>query len=326
MPKSAHWTIWNGSGMHRVAETLSVAERALGIDSVLVDLQNLETWEAAMDADVHVCHTHVPEEIKARVTKPFKVVYVGHGTPEHVYQSAMEEGTRGGYGHADGWMLLQRWLQVADARVTFWPRHQAIYQSLCDRGTIVDCLPMGVDTAFWSGGVSQGKYAGAPSVWTGENQHYIKWVLDLIIAWPWVLKEMPAAKLHAVYLPKDQHRWVFPLANRNGAAYGAHLSPLVFPHDQLRNILKSVDFFIGLVRYGDHNHLGMQAACAGVPTISYAGNPYASYWLPEGDQRTIATELVKILRGEVTPRTVSAVPDVGEMAEAMVNVYKRILA
>ena len=324
--KVAHWSLLNGSGMHRVAETLSGAERAAGVDSSLVNLVDPAAWEAVVDAEVHVCHTHIPDEFLARLPKAPKLVYVGHGTPEHVYQSAVEEGARGGYGHADGWMLLQRWLQVADARVTFWPRHQAIYQSLCDRGSLVDCLPMGVDTAFWAGGTSKGKYAGAPSVWTGENQHYIKWILDLILAWPWVLQAVPAAKLHAVYLPKDQHRWLFPLANRNGAAYGAYLSPLVFSHEQLRDILKSVDFFVGLVRYGDHNHLSLQAACAGVPTISYVGNPYADYWLPEGDQRTLATELVKVLRGEVTPRAKSPVPHIGEMTEAMVAIYKRILA
>lgn len=311
--------------MHRVAETLSGAERAAGVDSALVNLTDPATWEAAVDADLHVCHTHVPDEFVPRTTKPFKVVYVGHGTPEHIYQSAVEEGTRGGYGHADGWMLLQRWLQVADARVTFWPRHQAIYQSLCDRSSTVDCIPMGIDTAFWAGGTSRGKWAGAPSVWTGENQHYIKWILDLLIAWPWVVEQVPMAHLHGVYLPKDQHRWLFALANRNGAAYKAHLSPIVFPHDELRNIFKSIDFFIGLVRYGDHNHLGLQASVAGVPTISYAGNPYTDYWLPEGDQRTLAAELVKVLRGEVPKREKSPVPDIGEMAEAMVRVYQRVL-
>lgn len=323
--KVAHWSLWNGSGMHRVAESCVAGERAAGIDALLVDLQNEATWEAGVDADIHVCHTHVPDAMKRRVTKPWKTVYVGHGTPEHVYQSAVETGMQGAYGHADGWMLLQRWLQVADARVTFWPRHQAIYQSLCDRGTTVDCVPMGIDTAFWSGGTSQGKYQGTPSVWTGENQHYIKWVLDLVIAWPWVMEQVPDAVLHAVYLPKDQHRWLFPLANRNGAAYAAHLSALVFPWPQLRDILRSVDFQIGLVRYGDHNHLSLQANAAGCKTISYAGNPYADFWMPEGDQRVIAAELSRVLKGEVQPREKSPVPDLGDMAQAMKSIYERVL-
>jgi hypothetical protein len=314
--------------MHRVAESLVAHEPAHGTSSVFVNLMDAATWEAAVDADIHVCHTHVPDSFKKRCTKPFRVVYVGHGTPEHVYQSAVEEGTRGSYGHADGWMLLQRWLQVADARVTFWPRHQAIYQSLCDRGSVVHCVPMGVDTAFWAGGTTRGKYDGAPSVWTGENQHYIKWILDLILAWPWVTADdaMPDARLHAVYLPKDQHRWLFSLANRNGASYKAHLSPIVFPHEQLRDIFKSVDFIIGLVRYGDLNHLSLQANAAGATTISYAGNPYADYWLPEGDQRTLATELVKVLRGETPKRVKSPVPDIAETAAAMVEVYKGVLS
>lgn len=325
MPKCAHWSLTNGSGMHRVAESFVTAERPLGVDSVLVDVTQEAQWAGVVDADVHVCHTHVPDAMRARATKPWRVVWVGHGTPEHVYQGAVESGSHG-YGHADGWMLMQRWLQVADARVTFWPRHQAIYQSLCDRGTRVDCVPLGVDTAFWAGGASRGKYAGLPSVWTGENQHYIKWILDLLIAWPWVRDAVPDAMLHAVYLPKDHHRWLFPLANRNGASYGAHLSPTVFGHDELRNVFKSVDFVIGLVRYGDFNRLSLEANASGATTISYAGNPYADYWLPEGDQRTLATELAKVLRGEVPKREKSPVPDIGETATAMQAIYERVLS
>lgn len=324
--KIAHHSLVNGSGMHRVAESFVRGELAAGIESVLVDCRDVATWEAGVDADVHVCHTHIADDFRQRLTKPFRSVYVGHGTPEHVYTTAVDEGSRGAYGHGDGWQLFQYWLQQSDARVTFWPRHQAIMQSLCDRGTVVDCVPMGVDTAWWKAGVSRGKYDGSPSVWTGENQHYIKWVLDLLIAWPWITKEFPLARLHACYIPKDQHRWVFPLANRNGAAYTAHLSPIVWPHEELRNIFRSVDFFSGLVRYGDHNHLSMQANAAGATTISYAGNPYSDYWVPEGDQRALADAFVKILRGDAPKREKSPVPDIGETVHAMTAIYTRILA
>lgn len=322
----AHWTLTNGSGMHRVAESLVAAEVAAGEDSVLVDVMQDGTWEAAVDADIHVCHTHVPDAMRARVTKPWRVVYVGHGTPEHVYQSAVEMGMTQGYGHGDGWMLLQRWLQTADAVVTFWPRHQAIYQSLSDRGRVVECVPLGVDTAFWGSGVSRGKYAGAPSVFTAENQHYIKWVLDTVIAWPWVVEQVPDARLHSLYNPKDQHRWLFPLVNRNGAAYSGFFSATVLGPEDLRNAFQSVDFALGLVRYGDFNRLSLEANAAGCTTISYTGNPYADYWVPEGDQRTLAASLVQILRGEVPKRAKSPVLDIGETAAAMQAIYTRVLA
>lgn len=324
--KVAHWSLTNGSGMHRVAESLAMHEPGHGVDSVFVDVMRPETYEGVADADVHVCHTHLPDAMQRMATKPYKVVYVAHGTPEHVYAGAVDAGLRDGYGHADGWMLLQHWLQVADARVTFWPRHQAIYQTLVDRGTTVDCVPLGVDTTFWRSGTSRGKFAGAPSVWTGENQHQIKWVLDLLLAWPWVTREVIDAQLHAIYLPKDQHRWLFPLANRNGSAYKAHLSANVYGHEELRNIFQSVDFVIGLVRYGDFNRLCLEANAAGATTISYAGNPYADFWLPEGDQRVLADALIKVLRGETPKREKSPVPDIQETARAMRAIYERVLA
>lgn len=319
-----HWTMLNGSGMRRVAESISTAEQALGLDSRLVDCTvQSEAWTEAMDADIHVVHTHIPDTVQHHTTG--KIVWVAHGTPDHCFQSSVEAGTMGGYGHSDSWMMMQHWLRVADARVTFWPRHQWIYQSMVPKGTKVHCVPLGVDTAFWAGGVSRGKWDGHPSVLTCENPHYIKWPYDLFIAWPEVYRTVDGAKLHAIYLVRDMHRWFFTLANQNGTSYGAHLSALTFDHAELRNVLKSVDFYLGLVRYGDFNHMALQANAAGCKTISYAGNPYSDFWIPEGDQRTIASTLTAILLGEVEPRQKLPVPDITATAAAMHAIYEDLL-
>lgn len=313
--------------MHRVCENIVAAERALGIDAVHVDcgVKSAE-WDAAMDADVHVVHTHFPQELRKKVAKPLKIAWVAHGTPDHVFQSSVEAGLGASYGHADPFMLMQYWLRNADARVTFWPRHQWIYQRMVDKGTPIHCVPLGVDKAFWSAGVSRGKYEGTPSVFTAENPHYIKWPYDLFNIWPYVFDALDGAKLHACYLPRDMHRWFFPLVNSNGAAYGSHLSPITFPHDELRNVFKSIDFFIGLVRYGDFNQIALQAGAAGATCISYVGNPYADYWIHEGDQRVMADELTAILKGDAPKRKKDPVPDLADTATAMKTIYEGLLS
>ncbi len=325
--KVAHWSIANKSGMARVAESFVAAEKALGLDSVLCNPQELTTFEPGLDADVHVSHTHFPDIMRKRVTKPLKLVWVSHGTPDHVFQSAVEEGSKKSYGHGDGWMLVQNWLRTADAMVTFWPRHQAIWQSLCDKGRTVHCVPLGVDKEFWKPVPTRGKFSGSPSVLSCDNQHYIKWSFDLFIAWgPWVAPNVKGEpRLHHPYLPNDMHRWFFPLVNRNGTGYFSHLSPISFAHDDLRNAFCSVDYFIGLVQKGDFNRLSLEAAAAGVKTISYAGNPFSDFWLPEGDQRIMAEGLVQILNGEVEPRKDKQnVPDIKTTAEAMVTIYESL--
>jgi len=320
--------MFNKSGMNRVAESLVKAEKELGHDSHLCNIQDHEQshFDNMVDCDIHVSHTHFPDWMRKKLTKPLKLVWIGHGTPEHVFQTAVETGTTKGYGHGDGWMLVMNWLRTADACVTFWPRHQAIWQSICDKHTKVHCVPLGVDKSFWKKTPTRGKFAGSPSLFTAENCHYIKWPLDLFIAWPWIYPKVEGNPLlHATYLPNDMHRWFFPLVNRNGCSYASHISPMVFGHEELRNAFNSVDYYIGLVRYGDFNRISLEANASGVKTISYRGNEYSDYWITEGDQRVMADELINILNGKVEPRKKSPVPDVIDTAKAMIEIYEGIL-
>lgn len=318
--KVAHWTLCNGSGMHRMAEDLSFAEKALGVNSVLVQCDDGRQWELGVDADVHVVHTHLPIVGKSGS----KIVYVTHGTPEHVFQSSVEDGLQKGYGAGDPFMLAYHWLKVSDAVVTWWPRAQALWQQLCMKPKTVDLVPMGIDLNFWRPIESRGRWSGAPSIFTAENCHYIKWPLDLVWMWSWVAQAVPGARLHMAYLPRDQHRWWYPLMYASDAAFTSISTGNAFSWEDLRNAFSSIDYYIGLVRYGDFNRICLEAKASGCKVISYAGNPYADYWIPEGDQRTMAAELVKILKGETAPRECQTIQSREKMAEGIIAVYNRI--
>jgi len=320
--KICHWSAYVGSGQNNVVELLVAAEQKLGLDSHVVNIYsaNQEQWS---DSDIHVAHTHFPfKEMQRTSSKPFRVVWVSHGVPEHLFTESVEA-SKFGYGHGDAWMLFQFWLQNADARVTFWPRHKAIMETMVDKNIPIYHVPLGIDTAFWESGESQGKYQGSPSVWTGESCYSMKWPLDLFLMWPWVIKELPESVLHVSFLDVNYHRWFFPLVNRNGVSYSSHISPVMLAQSQLANVCKSVDFMVGLVSKGDFNLLSLEANATGCKTISYAGNPYSSFWVTEGDQRTTAAEIAKILKGEVEPRNKEIVPDISETAFAMKEIYEK---
>jgi hypothetical protein len=317
--------MFNKSGMFRMAESFVKAEGAQGVDSWLVDYNDPQGYDGIFDADVHVIHTHLPDDVRDKLTKDLKIVWMGHGSVEHVFQSSVESGLKGGYGAGDSWSLCQYWMQHADALVTFWPRQQAIWKSLCDKNTVVDCIPMGVEKDFWKPVDSSGKYLGRPSVFTAENSHYAKWPLDLLLCWPWVWPKLPSSFLHVLYLPNDQHKWFFPLMNRNGSRFKTIASAAVLDPISLRNAFCSTDYFIGLVRYGDFNRLCLEANACGAKTISYCGNEYSDYWIKEGDQRRMAKELIPIFKGDVEPRKKLAVPDIVDTAKAMIKIYERIL-
>ncbi len=323
--KVIHWGYRNGSGLHRVSQDLADAEVKLGIDSVMLSTLEAPDVQKGVEvgADIHVSHSHVPDEVRNKDTK---IVWVAHGTPEHCFQVSVEQNVHKGYGAGDAWMLLQYWLQVSDAVVTFWPRHQLLYQSLSDKHTIIDCIPLGVDKTFWQPTKSAGKYYGNPTVFTCENAHSIKWPLDLMIMWPWITDEVPLARLHAIYLPSDQHRFWFPLANRNRASFKAFLAGSVFGKEDLRNAFNSVDYVTSFVRYGDFNRICLEAKASGVKIISFAGNPYADYWIPEGDQRIQVGFMIDILKGKMLPRDpVEEVVDITQTATEMIKIYERIL-
>lgn len=322
--KIAHFVAHNGSGMYHVAETLCNAERRLGLNSHLINIDHDVEWDMYADADIHVPHTNFPLEMRKRVKNP-KTVFLSHGTPEHIFNLSLMEGKQG-YGHGDSLMIWMHGMQTADAVCTFWPRHQWIMQQMCDKHTKVHLLPLGIDKEFWKAGQSHGKYTGKPSVLSCENGHIIKWPLDLFTMWPLIYEELPEACLHVNYLPQDQHRWWFPLVDRNRASYGAHISALKYVQSALRDVLASVDFYCNLVKYGDFNRIGLEASTAGAKIISYQGNPYADFWIHEGDQRLQAQEMLRILKGETEPRTDKAeIADHIEMAQAMVGIYEGIL-
>lgn len=321
--KIVHWTLKNGSGLSRMGEDLAAEESRRGHESIVLSSYDRSEWEKGMEADIHISHSHVPDPVRAGGKG--KWVWIGHGTPEHCFQTSVEEGLGGRYGHADTWMLIQWWMKNADALVTFWPRHQRIWKSLCDKRTIVDCIPMGVDREFWSPGHSAGKYVGSPSVFVADNAHYIKWPLDTFIVWPWVTDVCYDAQLHCIYLPRDQHRWWFPLINRNGAGFKSYVTPNVFDRENLRNAFCSVDYLLQTVRYGDFNKLGLEAASCGCKVISFAGNDYADYWLTEGNQDKMVQELISIFKGEVNPLARREVPDIKDTVDELEKVYGRLL-
>lgn len=331
--KVIHWVKPNTSGMHRVAASMARAELTLGVESRCMDpFDPAQTgWAETLDADVHVNHTHLPDQFqgksfKRQCTKPHLVVFPVHGTPELVFEMSVREAETNGYNAGTGLAQHQRGMQEADAIMAFVPRHRDLYKLATDKRTIVDLIPMGVDHEFWKNGVSFGHYAGRPAFFNCENAYAFKWAVDFLRVWPWVREELDDAVLHVSNIPVTLQRFVDVLIARTGAIYGTVAGSWSYDQNNLRNIFRQVDFYLSTVRYGDFNRLSMEAGAAGLPVISYPGNDYADYWMQEGDSRFAVRDLIAIGKGEVQPRAdKKPVPTEAEMAHATINVYERLL-
>lgn len=325
-----HHTLANGSGLNRISTSMSIAERELGIDSyvsytnpndstnpnLIAGLQIIPQNEA-LEADIHVIHSHLPDNTKG------KTIFVPHGTPEHCFTVAVNQSKSSGYVAGDPLMLSLYRINHCDATVTFWDRHAFIWKSLNPKAR-VETIPMGVDTNFWKPVPSIGKWAGNPSLFTCENCHQLKWPLDIILAFPLIMEVTPEAILHMHYIPLDTHRFWYPLMSANGVMYKSFSSGSYFSSTELRNAFCSVDYYISLVRYGDFNSVCLEAKASGCKVISYRGNPYADYLINEGSQIDMALELINIFKGETQPREVIKVPSLLDMANAMVKIYESL--
>lgn len=325
-----HHTLKNGSGLNRVATNMAIAERLMGIDSCLSytnepncevtpdepNMMRVVPMDKAKNADVHVVHSHLPDGAKG------KTIFVAHGTPEHCFGMAVEQGKVNGYAAGDPWMLSLHRINTCDVTVTFWDRHAYIWQSMNPKAD-VRVVPMGIDTEFWKPVESQGKWVGSPSLFTCENSHQIKWPLDLILAFPLIMKETDAV-LHAHYLPLDQHRYWFPLLQANGSSYKSYASGSFFDTPTLRNAFCSVGYYLNLVRYGDFNTVCLEAKASGCKVISYKGNPYADFHISEGSQLEMARELIEIIKGNTQPRETLPIVSCEAMAKEMIKIYEEI--
>ncbi len=322
-----HWTLSNHSGLNRMATQISEAEVKLGLDSVISytdggagmsspGLYKVVPNAEAFDSDIHVMHSFVPPEAKG------KRVFFAHGTPEHCFQTAVEQ-QRDNYAGGDPLMLSYYNIDNTEVTVTCWPRHQYIWQSFNPK-SVVKTIPMGVDRSFWKKEEGHGKSIGDPSVFMAENCHYIKWPLDIILAWPYIMERNKTAILHMHYLPHNMHRFFFPLIFKNGTSLRSYTSGNYYAKPELRRSFNTVDYYLSLVRYGDFNTISMEAKASGCKVISYRGNPYADYWITEGDQRTMAEELLAIFSGKTPERATAEVPDIKETAEAMAKIYEEV--
>jgi hypothetical protein len=329
-----HHTIGNGSGLNRVAVNMATAEKRLGLDSFLhytdnpsasikaglpgsPDGADVIPISEATKADVHVVHSHLADECKG------KSVFVAHGTPEHCFTQAIDQSKVSGFWAGDPFMLSLYRANHSDVTVTFWERHQYVWQSLCPKADI-RTIKMGIDTDFWKPIASTGKLSGEPSLLTCENPHSIKWPLDIILAFP-ILMEKTKAVLHAHYLPMDQARFWYPLLMANGTSYRSFSSSSYMDAPSLRNAFVSVDYYLNLVRYGDFNSIGLEAKSAECKVISYKGNPYADFHITEGDQRVMAQELIDIFAGKTEANKTTEIASIEVMGNCMKGIYEELV-
>lgn len=328
--KIVHWTDFPASGMNYFADSLVKAEKVLGLNSQLVNVKSLteDGIDSVMDADIHVAHTHLPSYISQRSkNKNYKTIFMLVTPIECSFFTSITESILG-YGSGDPWMVFQHALKTSDAIVTFGPRYTQIIKTMVDKATIVFETYTGIDKSFWHPVPCEGKYSGNPSVLWAETAmargtHNFKSPYDLLITWPMVTPRVKGAPcLHLIGIRPEFHRWVFPLINSNDCSYTSHVASSLFDHNRLRAVLSAVDYFIGLVDYGDTNMLCMQANACGVKTISYPGNPFSDFWIPAGDQRFQADALVDIFNNKTQPRAKTTVPAISETALAMESLYK----
>lgn len=191
-------------GLYETAKDLILAERKLGIDARLVDIDENENSriglkdgeivtdnpEIALDADVLIRHTAIHAKYQ-NIGKP--IIMCLHGRPESSYRLS-----------SSGPNIIEAVANKADdarykAFVTFWPEYETAWRSIV--GDKLHVVNTPVDLEYYSGGENQ-NFAGTHKILIADIWRDDVIPLDCIFgSVKYIEKYEPTAKIHLVGIP-----------------------------------------------------------------------------------------------------------------------------
>ena len=294
-----HWSNWGVriAGMYESTKDQIKYERKEGIRSEHADSarpnppkENVDgwhkpiTWDEAMDADIWVLHSKIPNELK-EFSKTKKRVAILHGQTEHLMIGDWQNRNMDFNNHIN---ILWEF----DKTVCIFLSDYKILKFYDVKGDRLHYIPHSIDLDRLKN-VTPWEYDYRPAIISCDTPRAEKLPQHIIWAMPYVVEKIPNARLNLFGLlmePIELWRTIFcrsrarctervceniQLANRNLAPFQA-----------------GADIGFNNNYSGVHSRVVMEMMAQGVPVVSYGGS-YTKYHAQTFDIESIAEQIVK---------------------------------
>ncbi len=290
--KIVHWSNWapRQSGMFESVKDQIKYERKAGLQSDLADPHDKWkegravtddgwfspiSWKQAEDADIHVLHAWIPDEIKKLKGK--KHIAVLHGPNEHMFWKEFTTNRK-----EEAFNLHISILWKYDATVVL-NKHEFDILELYDEHNKLNYIPNSIDLErYQDKNVMKWEYVNHPAILSCDVLRLEKLPAHIIWAMPRIVKRIPEARLNVFSLslePISIYRNTFCRSKERNLE---HLCESIqLENNNLRPFMKGADIGFNNNVSGIASRVTMEMQAMGVPVISYGGEytPYiAKIW------------------------------------------------
>jgi glycosyltransferase involved in cell wall biosynthesis len=240
-------------------------------------------WTKAKEADIHVLHSWIPNEI--RELKGKKFVAVLHGPNEHMFWKEWVSERK-----EEAFNLHINILWKYDATVVL-NKHEFDILELYDEHNRLHYIPNSIDLERYQGEEMTWKYTNHPAIISCDVLRLEKLPIHIIWAMPRIAKRIPEARLNIFSLalePIATYRSVFCRSKERNLE---HLCENIqLENNNLTPFMKGADIGFNNNVSGIASRVTMEMQAMGVPVISYGGE-YTPYIAKVWDLDSIAEQV-----------------------------------
>jgi len=290
----AHWSLWGPrrSGMYEtVRELISAENRIEGVlagmcavpsagtsqreknahfQGGFVDTQHPEMrtqdwgWGYKF-ADIHVIHFSF--DLKLGRLKP--KVFMAHGTPEAVIESALREPGSGKRSLLSG----AEWIDKFEATIVTSQRAKQFWEVFDSSGKKMHIVNKGIDLEWWQRSGTKADLPGKPSVLYGEVWRGIKHPARLFYAVNELYERNKEVRLNPWSLGPSRQFWEeFVIQAGFQDFLGANRIPGVQEYPE--HYYSRGDVLVSPVQAGDLSRVAQEALACGCPVVSWDTDPF----------------------------------------------------
>jgi len=335
--KIVHWVHFDKrawSGLYQRAYEFQRAEVRQGVVSGFCDpipqfrdgyeIENsgrklvVAPWSWAKDADVNVVESHTPAIISALRNR----VFIAHGGPKYCAEGIVQ-------GNADSMISSIDMVRICELVIVQNRFHKKFWEEFAP-GKVYH-VRGGIDLDLWKPeGETKELFVNHPAIVYMDMWRSMKLPTTLIMAMPYVLKEIPTARLNLLNVPSNQVVfWVRFMTKLGVDTFCEQFRPSRILKPDV--VYRAADILVDPCEGGSNSGVGLEAMACGCPVIFLEGHPDTHGVAKcEDDPKDMARAIVEVWNQDQKElrRKARAIAekfyDVNRTAKEMIDLYSRV--